>query len=424
MAKLPWLVLGLGLKRWVVLVFFGIIVVMFGAVSLTLGFFSINTSGTGQALPVSPYAIAFVFFCSGAGLILYSSYKLFRRFEALVKPKDEDRGIAELAVLRSRLEQGPKIVCIGGGTGLNCLLSGLREYSSQITAVVSVADDGGSSGRLRSEFGMLPPGDIRNCLSALADAGPVMSELMQYRFTDGDLEGHSFGNLLIMVLTNIKGSFAQAVREVNRIFKVRGEVLPATLDHVTLVATHEDGTKTTGQKRVSMCGKPIIGLELKPEPGDTPLDVLERIDDADLIVLGPGSLYTSIMPNLLDKKLVEAVNKSSAKVYLVVNTSQQLGETKGYKVSDYLGAIKRLAPDLKVDLALVNSYVPSAERLQSLANEGVGITEFDVEACKAFDVKIRLRDVISIENPEKHNPQKLSFALMEDFDSGQDANGH
>ena len=416
MAKLPWLVLGLGLKRWILLMILGIFFICSGCFFFVLGFFSINVEGVGKAMPVNPYTVGLILFLFGVFLEGIGLYKLARRFEALLKPKDENRGIAELAALNSRLEQGPKIVCIGGGTGQNCLLSGLRDYSSQITAVVSVADDGGSSGRLRSEFGMLPPGDIRNCLSALADAGPVMSKLMQYRFTEGDLEGHSFGNLLIMVLTNIKGSFAQAVREVNRIFKVRGDVLPATLNHVTLVATHDDGTKTTGQKRVSMCGKPIVGLELKPTPGETPPDVLERIEDADLIVIGPGSLYTSIMPNLLDTRLVEAVTASKARVVFVVNTSEQLGETKGYKVSDYLAALKRLAPGLKIDFALVNSYVPSVSMLNKLAEKGLCITEFDSENCKKFGSRIKLRDVIDIDNPEKHDSQKLAFALMEGFD--------
>ena len=415
MAKLPWFSTSLGLKRWLFMVFVGVVLIIFAAICVTVGILRVDATNPTR-FTVSSYAIAAACLLLGSVIVLYSGYRLFKRFEFLVKPKDEDRGIAELAVLRSRLEQGPKIVCIGGGTGLNCLLSGLREYSSQITAVVSVADDGGSSGRLRNEFGMLPPGDIRNCLSALADAGPVMSELMQYRFTEGDLEGHSFGNLLIMVLTNIKGSFGKAVREVNRIFKVRGEVLPVTLNHVTLVATHDDGTKTTGQKRVSMCGKPIVGLELKPEPGPTPEDVLERVADADLIVLGPGSLYTSIMPNMLDRQLVKAISESQAKVVFVVNTSQQVGETKGYKVSDYFEAVKRLAPDLKVDIALVNSFVPSQDMLEKLAAAGIGITEFDIEACKKFDLRVKLRDVIDIDNPEKHDPYKLAFALVEDFD--------
>ncbi len=414
MAKLPWFSSSLGLKRWLFLVAVGGLMVALSAAAITVGVLSVNIAGS-ASFPLSPYAVAIVLFVLGICIVLYSGYKLFKRFEVLVKPRDEDRGIAELAVLRSRLEQGPKIVCVGGGTGLNCLLTGLREYSSQITAVVSVADDGGSSGRLRNEFGMLPPGDIRNCLSALADAGPVMSELMQYRFTEGDLEGHSFGNLLIMVMTNIKGSFGQAVREVNKIFKVRGEVLPATLNHVTLVATHDDGTKTTGQKRVSKCGKPIVGLELKPEPGDTPVDVLERVAEADLVVLGPGSLYTSIMPNLLDKKLVAAISKSNATVILVVNTSQQFGETRGYNVSNYLEAVARLAPELRIDVALVNSFIPSEDMLDKLAAEGIGITEFDVEKCKDYAVRIKLRDVINIDNPEKHDPHKLAYALMEDF---------
>lgn len=412
MVKLRWLTLGLGIKRWLLMMFCGMGLVICGSIAIGLGLFDIDTA---EGMPVNPYFVGFTLTVCGVSLILAGVYFLIRRIEYILKRKDEQRGLTELAYMRSKLEQGPKIVCLGGGTGLNCLLSGLRDYSNDITAVVSVADDGGSSGRLRSGFGLLPPGDIRNCISALSDAGPVMTDLMQYRFSEGEFSGHSFGNLLIMVLTKIRGSFGLAVREANRILNVRGQVLPATLDHVTLVATHEDGTKTTGQKNISSCGKPIVGLDLKPASGQTPPDVLEQLAAADIIVIGPGSLFTSIMPNLLAEDVVKAISASNAKVFFVVNTVEQPGETKGFKISNYIKAVKKLAPGLRIDIALANNYRPSAAKMQPLAEEGISLTEYDAQEVSKLGVAVRLREIIDFNNPEKHDPAKLSEALMEDW---------
>ncbi len=417
MVKLRWLTLGLGIKRWILLMIVGMLLVIGGSIFIGLGLFDLNTA---ESMLVNPYAIGIMLTGAGIILILSGVYFLVRRIEKLLKNRNEDRGLTEIAYMRSRLEQGPKTVCLGGGTGLNCLLSGLRNYSNDITAVVSVADDGGSSGRLRSGFGLLPPGDIRNCISALSDAGSVMTDLMQYRFSEGEFAGHSFGNLMIMVLTKIKGSFGLAVREANRILNVRGQVLPATLDHVTLVATHEDGTKTTGQKNISSCGKPISGLDLKPASGETPPDVLEQIAASDLIVMGPGSLFTSIMPNLLASDVVKAITASRAKVFFVVNTVDQPGETKGFKVSDYIKATKRLAPGLRIDTALVNRYKPSASKMEPLAEKGIYLTEYDAEEVSSLGVEVRLREVINFENPEKHDAAKLAEALMEDWTENGD----
>lgn len=414
MANLHWLKVGLGIKRWVVLICGGMMLLVVGAILLGLGLFNLHTP---ESLPVSPYGLGGLFCVIGGALVFSGVYRLVRRIEKVLKNKDEPRGLTELAYLHSRLNDGPRVVCMGGGTGMNCLLSGLRDFSSDITAVVSVADDGGSSGRLRSNFGLLPPGDIRNCLSALADAGPVMTDLMQYRFEEGEFEGHSFGNLFIMVLTKIRGSFGLAVREANRILKVRGQVLPATLDHVTLVATHDDGTKTTGQKNIAQCGKRIEELALKPTPGATPPDVLEKIAGADLIVIGPGSLFTSIMPNLLAEDVVKAIAASQARVMFVVNTMEQSGETHGFRVSDYIGTLQRLAPGLRVDVALVNNYRPSPALLEPLLEQGVRMTEYDPEDVAKLGIAVRLRDVIRYDNPEKHDPRKLAIALLEDWSS-------
>jgi len=181
------------------------------------------------------------------------------------------------------------------------------------------------------------------------------------------------------------------------------------------VATHEDGTKTTGQKNIAQCGKTIVELALKPTPGATPPDVLEKISGANLIVIGPGSLYTSIMPNLLAEDVVKAITASAAQVMFVVNTMEQSGETRGFKVSDYITVLKRLAPGLRIDVALVNSYRPSASRLDPLLEQGVRMTEYDPEGVARFGIAVRLRDVINYDNPEKHDSRKLAQALLEDW---------
>lgn len=410
MANLRWLQPGLGMKRWVLLIIGGMLVLMCGSMSFGLGLFGALEQNDVWA--ISPYGVGLFLVCAGGGGVLWGVYRLARRIESLLKRHGDERGLTEIALDRSR--QGAKIVCIGGGHGLNCLLTGLRDFSNRITAVVSVADDGGSSGRLRKEFGMLPPGDIRNCLSALANAGSTMGGLLQYRFTDGELAGHAFGNLFIMVLTKITGSFYQAVREANRLLNVRGQVLPVSLAQVTLVATHEDGTKTTGQKNISGCGKKIVDLALKPAPGKAPDDVIERILDADVIVLGPGSLYTSILPNLLMPDVVAAIAASRAKVFFVVNTTMQPGETPGFKVHDYIDTLFRHAPGLRVDAAIANSYRPSPAKLEPLAAAGRGFTEYDGSA--RANARVLLRDVMDLDDPERHDPAKLARVILEEWE--------
>lgn len=411
MANLRWLKAGLGIKRWVILICVSMLLVICGSIAFGLGLFGVLEQT--QMLALSPYGAGIALLLLGGTGVFIGVYRLARRIEKILKANDDARGLAEIAIARS--QQGPKIVCVGGGHGLNRLLSGLRGHSNRITAVVSVADDGGSSGRLRNEFGMLPPGDIRNCLSALADPNSTMGGLMQYRFSEGELAGHAFGNLFIMVLTKLTGRFDLAVREANRLLNVRGQVLPVALDKLTLVATHEDGTKTTGQKNISYCGKKIRELTLKPKPSGAPEDVIERLLDADMIVIGPGSLYTSILPNLLMPDVVEAIARSKAKVYFVINTTMQPGETPGFKVNDYFEALYRHAPGIRLDAAIVNNYRPSPARLEQLRAEGKDITEYD--NVLRSDVRILLRDVITLDDPEKHDPDKLARVLMEEWEN-------
>lgn len=413
MGSWRWLQPGLHLKRWVLAVCLGLVFLMLGAIALGLGLFDLPTAIT--SLPVNPYGVAGILIGLGAILVFTGVYRLVRRVEKLLKRTDESRGLAEIAYQFTRLSQGPKIVCLGGGTGLSTILRGLKEYTGDTTAIVSVADDGGSSGRLRLDFDMLPPGDIRNCLIALADSDEGMAELMKYRFDEGEFSGHSFGNLFITVLARIRGDFALAVREANSILSVRGKVLPATLDKVSLVATHEDGTKTTGQRLIAKAEKPITELSLKPNPGEPPQDVLDAIAAADLILIGPGSLYTSVLPNLLDPVIVEAVNEAKALTVFIVNTMQQPGETHNFAVSGHISALLKHAPGLRLDRVIVNSYRPSPARLRPLEEDGIHLTEYDRSKVQEFKVRVLHRDVIDIDCPMRHDHRKLAAVVIDAY---------
>ena len=415
MANINWLRPGLRLKRWVLVICLGLMTFTIGSLAFAAGLFGINHGiPVIGGLEINAYGLTRIFIPLGAALIFIGVYRLVRRIEKIFRHVNEPRGLAELAYLQSRLDHGPRIVCFGGGTGLSTLLSGLREHSRRITAIVSVADDGGSSGRLRHDFDMLPPGDIRNCLVALADAGPMMAELLQYRFDEGELEGHSFGNLFITVMAQLAGGdFGRAVREANRVLSVRGQVLPATLDKVSLVATHPDGTKTTGQRLIAQCGKEIADLQLRPIPAEPPEDMLESVLAADLIVLGPGSLYTSVLPNLLDPQIVAAVNRSMARTIFAVNIFEQPGETPGFAVSDHTRALHRHAPGLRLDGVLVNGGTLPKDKMRALAETGFKPTRYDPDAVARLGVRAYVRDVVDSNNPLRHDAKKLALALMD-----------
>ncbi len=417
MANWRWLRPGLHIKRWVFLITVGLFVLFIGAMFLTLGVFFPDS----QPFGMDSYGSAVILLILGMVAVFIGIYRLIRRIEKMLRRADETRDLGEIAYQYNRLEQGPRFVCFGGGTGLSTLLSGLRDYSRRITAIVSVADDGGSSGRLRLDFDMIPPGDIRNCLVALSDTTPAMARLLQYRFPEGEFAGHSFGNLFIAVLAINEGDFGTAIREMNRILSVRGQILPATLDKISLVANHPDGSKTTGQRWIAKSGKAIESLELKPAPGEVSLDVLSAIAEADMITLGPGSLFTSVLPNLLDPRIVRAINEARAKVLFIVNTCGQIGETQGFTVGTHLGMLRKHAPDLKVDMVLINNRSPGEEQLARLIEKGVTPTEYDAKETLATGVTPILMDVINLDNPVRHDPKKAAKAVMDIFTDSHSA---
>ncbi len=239
------------------------------------------------------------------------------------------------------LRAAPRIVALGGGTGMSCLLTGLKSLTPRITAIVTVTDNGGSSGRLRKEFDMVPPGDIRNCLLALAEGEPLLRELLRYRFEESDLNGHSFGNLFITALTRVTGSFDVAVRELNRLLAVRGRVLPATDRKISLIAHHPDGTKSTGEVEITAAGKPIQRLEIRPRVRSIEPDVATAIAEAELMIFGPGSLFTSVIANLLVEKIVEGVRANPCPKIYVANIMTQPGETTGLTLGDHIAALEQ-----------------------------------------------------------------------------------
>ncbi len=314
---------------------------------------------------------------------------------------------------------GPRVVALGGGTGLSVLLRGLKKKTHRITAVVTVADDGGSSGRLRDEMGMLPPGDIRACLVALADAEPLMRRLFQYRFTHGEgLQGHTFGNLFIAAMTEITGDFQEALRLSSRVLAVKGRVLPATLESVVLRATMDDGSIVQGESAISGKGGVVRRVCLEPPSGPLP-ETLDAISEADVIVIGPGSLYTSILPALLVEGIAEAISRSSAVKIYVCNIMTQSGETLGYTATDHVRAIQEHVGRGITQCVIVNdTELPpgTRERYRAETSEPVAV---DTEALRALGLQVVRGDLAHKGELARHNPERLADTIMAVLESAR-----
>jgi len=294
---------------------------------------------------------------AGGALIWLGQSRSFGAIQQALAP-EKGTVLVDALVAKRRLNRGPAIVAIGGGTGLSTLLSGLKRYSSNLTAIVTVADDGGSSGVLRRELGVLPPGDIRNCLAALATEEPLLTRLFQYRFRAGTgLEGHSFGNLFLSALTAITGSLESAITASSRVLAVQGTVVPATNADVKLWAELEDGRRIEGESQIGHASSPIVRLGCTPERPPALPRAIEAIAHADLIVHGPGSLYTSLLPNLLVPELVNAISRSKAPRLYICNLMTQPGETDGLDVEGHLRAIEAQLASLGVQQRLFTSVL-------------------------------------------------------------------
>lgn len=307
----------------------------------------------------------------------------------------------------------PKIVVIGGGTGLAVLLRGLKKYTSDLTAIVTVSDDGGSSGQLRNELGVLPPGDIRNCLVALAETETIMDKVFQHRFTgESSLKGHNLGNLLLVALAEITGDFTSAIREVSRVLAVRGRVIPATLEQVVLGAVMSDGQTIYGETSVREYKRKIEKLFLVPNDCNPLPETLSAIEEADAIVIGPGSLYTSIIPNLLVKGIKEGIANSKATTFYVSNIMTELGETDGFTAADHLRVIQEHIGGQIIDYIIVNSGNIGKRRLNRYEKEQAIPVLINNEDILSLGVNIIEADLVSENDLAWHDSGKLAAAII------------
>jgi uncharacterized cofD-like protein len=420
-SQLRWLVPGMGVKRWV-----GLLLIGTTLISLGLGYLLLDVYRTVDVPPVvGTLTLQFMPRLGRAALLgllgfaatLVAIAQLNRTLLApFVRP---GQNVAEAVSEHRRRGRGPKIVALGGGTGLSVLLRGLKHHTSNLTAIVTVADDGGSSGRLRRSLGVLPPGDFRNCIAALADDEALTTQLFQYRFggQDKDLGGHSFGNLFITAMSEVAGSFERALLESSRVLAIRGQVLPSTLQNVTLIGELQAAGKKpavsriTGESQIPLAGGAIRRVYLEPEEAPAYPGAIRAILDADLIVLGPGSLYTSLLPNLLVRDLAEAIRASRAQKVYVCNTATQPGETDRYSVLDHITAIERHTWPGLFPLVLANSYqhgtlLPHLEwvRLDPPINGAR---------------RMVAADVADLEHPWRHDAEKLANILIQLINDAQ-----
>jgi uncharacterized cofD-like protein len=329
----------------------------------------------------------------------------------------DDTNLVEVLYRKRARRKGPKIVALGGGTGLSTLLRGLKEHTDQITAIVTVADDGGSSGRLRRDLGVLPPGDFRQCIAALADSEPLMTQLFQYRFGQGaGLDGHSFGNLFITAMAGVTGNFERALLESSRVLAVRGQILPSTLQNVTLCADLRDlgpngSTRVAGESEISHQDKPIARVYLDPENVPAYPGAVRAILDADLIIAGPGSLYTSVLPNLLVQDIQRALHASPALKVYVCNVATQPGETNDFAVEDHWDALAQHVGAEIFTRVIANdnwnySY-PEHTKSKMVRLRENGAREFQLTRA----------DLVDESKPWRHDPAKLARVVLDLYDA-------
>ena len=364
---LSWLLPGLVIKRWMITSAIGLLTSLLGVAIWTnlrplywlIEVFFWLMTGLTSILPVS--ILGPLILMIGLLLIGIGQNRSINSIQKALVPEN-NTSLVEALRVKSKLNRGPNIVAIGGGTGLSTLLKGLKNYSNNITAIVTVSDDGGSSGALRKQLGVQPPGDIRNCLAALSNEEPILTRLFQYRFSVGSgLEGHSFGNLFLSALTTITGSLEKAVQASSKVLAVRGQVLPATNIDVILWAELEDGEKIFGESNISKSKKRISRIGYLPENPSALPSALESIKEADLIVIGPGSLYTSLLPNLLVPEIVDALLKNNAPKIYISNLMTQPGETDGLDVYQHIKSIEKQLSNFGVKTRIFNAVLSQVE---------------------------------------------------------------
>lgn len=418
------------MKRWLLISASGVVLATLGLAiwtGMTPIFFFLQLLRnflTWIAEVIPNYISGPVVIAAGVLLILWGQTRSLNSITQVLMPEGNEELVDRLLTHR-RLHRGPKIVAIGGGTGLSHLLRGLKDYSAKITAIVTVADDGGSSGRLRREIGVPPPGDIRNCLAALADEEKLLTELFQYRFRAGDgLVGHSFGNLFLTAMSDIAGDFEQAIAASSKVLAVRGEVLPATLSDVSLWAELADGRRIEGESSITKANGKILKIGCTPANPPALPRALEALREADFIIIGPGSLYTSVIPNLLVKEIADAIANSEVPRIYVCNIMTQPGETDGYSVADHIRAIDRACGRPLFDAVVVQGKVPSAKSLIRYSQENSYPVVLDREAVTQLGRRIVIANVMDEDKNTgliRHNSQRLAGMLLRWYSRAQNS---
>ena len=412
-----WLYPGMHVKRWIVLLMVGFMAFALACAMFLAWIYRTIAVPEPFTDPVQAVTLQFIphpfrevlVGTFGLTLTVMAICKFYSSLmEVVSEPRKRER-LVDLVYARRLLKTGPKIVTIGGGTGQAVLLRGLKEYTNNLTAIVTVVDDGGSSGRLRREFGALPPGDVRQCIGALAIAEPLMTRLLNYRFSKGDgLEGHSLGNLMMLAMADLTGNFESGIRELSRVLAVRGQVLPSTLESVKLCAELEDGRVISGESAVGEADSAIKRVYLDRQHPTAFSEACQAISEADYIILAPGSLYTSLLPNLLVPEISQAVANSKALKLYVCNVATEPGETSHYGVEEHLAALKLHAPSEIFKVALVNdrTSLPSA-------NGSYELIELSKDKSTIDGLPIATADVIDVDKPSQHDPVKLAQAVMQ-----------
>ena len=392
---------GIGLKRWAILTIFGISTGLIGFAYLIR---KVYYTPFPDFLPW--YLEGFLLLIVGICLVLISLYGIYRTLRPFLMNMDPIDNIADSMYSSWSRNRAPKIATIGGGTGMSVLLRGLSKHTDNLTAIITVADDGGSSGRLRRELGVLPPGDFRKCLIAMSDDKSMLSDLLDYRFERGSgLEGHSFGNLFIIAMNSIMNDFDQALIESSRILAVRGKVVPVTSNSLYIKAIMEDGRTIHGESNITQELGQIEELAIDPADIEAHPDAVEAIKDADLVVIGPGSLYTSILPNLLIGGISDALRTTSAAVVFVCNVATERGETDGYTVARHLATLQDHTFLDIADFVLANNRMTDmGERF-----EGTPVTH---DGSVLEHSKIVMANLLDDNHPVRHDSDKLAAEVM------------
>jgi len=415
---LKWLYPGMKMKRWLLLFAVGVMLFSFG-VALAINYeylgraeeeiFLLVYRTVGSYNYAITAGVGIFIVVIGSCLMLWSTRSIIRSIIAVLIP-DRSEKIVNLIYQQRKLGRGPAVTVIGGGHGLSVLLRGIKSSTNNVSAVVTVADDGGSSGRLREELGIIPPGDLRNCLVALADTEPLMEKLFQYRFEGNSaLAGHSFGNLFIAAMNEVTGDMETALKESSKVLAVKGRVIPASKEKVRLDAVMNDGTVVEGESQIPEAHKKIRRVRLFPRKVPAVPAALEAIESADAIILGPGSLYTSIMPNLLVEGVAHALKNSKAIKIYICNVLTQPGETDNYTASQHAKAILDHTGHGALDYVLVNS-APIPEEMWR--GTGAKPVEIDEDKVNALGMGLIKEDLMSTSQIGRHDPDKLCAAVM------------